>query len=251
MIITHVNVDLDAVLSTVTECLLNKLPIDDETIQFVPANTMDLDIADTWIDLQAEKHDETHAHLYQYKEMLPWEIIHEVDTQDCYGIDPGTLQLVLISLKKLKYSDLAICQYFEPLVKGWIKLAQDRLNAKDSYDRLETVEFKTKSGNSYKFVVEEFYGMKDDGSWYAQEDGCVGKIYLSKYNMGITHFPSVVLDFSKMPTLKGWFQNKFLYCWGSLKAPRDRFPPNFVNLKAFIDWLRNVFVNYPVEGDVK
>jgi hypothetical protein len=36
-----------------------------------------------------------------------------------------------------------------------------------------------------------------------------------------------------------------------LKAPRDRFPPNFVNLQGFIDWLRNVFLNYSIEGDVK
>jgi hypothetical protein len=251
MVTTHVNVDLDAVISTVTECLLNLIPIDEDHVHFLPANTEELDIDETWIDMQKEKHDEHHAHVYQYKDYLPWEIIHEVNAQDCYGFDPGTLQLVLIALKKLKLGDLAICQYFEPIVKGWIKLTKDRLDAKPSYDRLQKVEFKSRSGQSYKFVVEEFYGMKDDGSWYAQEDGCIGKIYLSKYNMGITHFPSNSLDFSKIPPLKGWFQNKFLYCWGSLKAPRDRFPPNFVNLQGFIDWLRNVFLNYSIEGDVK
>lgn len=244
MIYTHQNVDLDAILSVVTECVLKNIPITEDFIKFVPANCMEIPEYATIIDLEIAKHEKEKSHLEQYQDYLPKEIIHEVNIHDGFGYDPGSLQIFLMGLKRSGMSDIQLCQYFEPVVKGWIQIAQQRSRAKEIYESLRKVIIKGED-REYKFLVVEFLRLPEGVTFYAGLDGCVGTIYADKYNLGITRYPTFKEpNYNKLPHLKGWYQDTFLYCWGSRKAPAKSYPSQFINLDHFIEWLQEKFRDY-------
>lgn len=244
MIYTHLNVDLDAVLSLCCESLLHKVPLTAATVQFVPANQMDFPEYSTLIDLQINKHDRDHAYAEKYAEHIPDEISEEVRFQDCFGYDPGTWQIMLVALKKVGKTDLEICNYFLPIVDGLFRIQQDRIRAKPIYDQLPKVEIKGFQ-NTYKFLVIEYERSPKDVTFWAGRDGCYGTIYLENYNMGITRYNiHTEPNFMRLPKLSGWYQEKFIYVRGTRKSPATSFPPQFNNMDGFIAWLKQKFVEY-------
>lgn len=244
MIFTHQNVDLDACLSVVTQCLLDNVDVSLDNITFVPASQREFPTYATLIDLEIAKHDRSKSHLESYKDYLPSEIIQEVNIQDGYGYDPGSLQIVLLGLKKNGITDIEICQWFKPIVKGWMIIENLRKQAKPIYDKLPKVTIKGEK-QDYKFVVCEFHKMPEGGNFFAGQEGCVGTIYTDKYNMGITRYPFLKdPDLSKLPHLRDWYQEKFLYCHGSRKNVATSYPAQFNNVEHFCEWLKEKFRDY-------
>jgi hypothetical protein len=241
IIYTHQNVDLDNTISTVAYCYLNRIPIDAEHIKFVPANILTLPINSIGIDLQISKHDPDSSYCKdEFNGILPSEIIKLVNDQDSTGHTSSELQvLLMVALKKNHLSDLAILQFFEPLVKGWIIIQSERDNALPLYQKCRTEVI-----GKYKFVIAENKALPASISVHAKADGCCGTIYCNGYDMGISRYPDMkVPDLTQLPKLQGWFQHKtgFLFAWGTRKAHADSYPAEFHNLSEFILWLKVEF----------
>jgi hypothetical protein len=257
MIFTHTNPDLDAIFTTLAYCLTHKIPIERESITFIPANQMDFPQDSILIDLEKNKHAVDRCALMEYESLFPEQIIQEINIQDCYHEDLGSLQLILIAFKKSGLQDFDLLTVFEPIVRGLMKLKAGWEKNSVEYDKIPIVDI-----GKYKFYKLEhnafnYHNLTD----YGLTHGITGKVYLDKYDMGVVRFGHGIYDprsntfspnMTKLPPIyepKGgrqWFQhpNGFLISWGTYKSPAIKFPRAFDNLDQFIEWLDKKFKDY-------
>lgn len=257
MIFTHINPDLDAIFTTVAYCLTNNIPITDEFIQLVPANQQDFPNDSILIDLEKNKHSLERCAFMDYEEMVPKVVAMEVNIQDCYHADLGSLQLMLMALKKSGKKEIELFQWFEPIVRGLMRLKSGWDQASESYDKIPIIDI-----GKYKFMkIENNYLNYHNLTEYGIAHNIAGKVYLDGYNMGIVRFGFGVFDprdrtwnpnLYKLPPIKEpnsdrkWFSHPqgFLLSYGTYKSPATTFCRAFDNLDGFIAWLDKKFKDY-------
>ena len=247
MIFTHQNVDLDAVISVCAYCVEHNIALDETNVHFVPANQTIFPPESVLIDLQITKHNHmtSHVHDHWYNK-IPRNVILDIDCQDSLGQSFGNLQMILVGLKysNFKYSDLELCQYFLPIVDGWFKLEERKVEFAETYKTLPKVQL-----GKWWFIIADNLKYSPNLTSLALDDQIVGTIYASKFNMGITRYSGLQEpDLLKLPCPAGWFQHShgFLLCYGSRKSNADRWNPQFPNLQAFIIWLQTKFEVYKI-----
>lgn len=243
MIYTHMNVDLDNIVSTLAYCITQKIPVTDEFIQFVPADQTKFPEGDhaILIDMQKNKHT-ADSHTDQFKEYLPQELIYEINECDATGRDPGNLRLLLNGLRKSGKTDMEIMQWFEPAVHGWFSIQQERIQGWSVYQKIPRV----KIGN-YTFLKIENMNTPTAIAFYAAKEDIRGTVYASGYNMGITRYPQFTApDLNLLPQMNGWFRHPrgFLYCFGSRKSIKTHHNAQFNSLDKFVDWLKGQFIEW-------
>jgi hypothetical protein len=222
-IITHVNVDIDAVIGTCVELINHDLVPNEDTVRFVPADTFSVEENELAVDIRARKHGNAPSYVgWQCADLLPWNVVEEVNQQDFYGGTDSLVSLASIvnALRADGLSDLEIVQAFKN-------------EAVKIFETLEVVQIQ-----GYEFVITNNNNNHFVGK-VAQKAGLTGSIFQSDTGWGITRYPGQNKpDFSGLH-LPGWFAHPagFLFCWGSRKSPKKGPPPQFVDLDEFINWL--------------
>jgi len=259
MIYTHLNPDLDNIFSTITYCLTNIINIDSDNIKFVPANQKEFPQDSILIDLEINKHSATECEFMKYESLFPKYVVDEINIQDCYNVSAGSLQTVLLAFKKSGLREYELLRAFEPIVRGLMKLKVDWDRASQNYESIPIVPIGKYKFFKMEFMEDNFHALAD----YGLRHNIAGKVYISKYDMGIVRFGSgdwdkyekrFNPDFSRLPLIyesKGerqWFQHKsgYLLSWGTYKAPATKFPRAFDNLNDFIGWLNKKFIDYKI-----
>lgn len=235
-IITHVNVDIDAVIGACVELINHDLIPNEGTVGFVPASTASVEENELAVDIQVRKHGNAPSYVgWQCVDLLPWRVVEEVNQQDSYGSTDSLVSLASIinAMRADGMNDLEIVQAFMPIVRGFIKMKSQKEEAKQIFEELERVQI-----GKFEFVITNNNDNHFVGK-VAQREGLTGSIFKSDTGWGITRYPGQDQpDLGKL-YLPGWFAHPagFLFCWGSRKSPKTVPPPQFVDLGEFINWL--------------
>jgi len=247
----HIYVDLDAVLGACVELCRAGLEPDEKTVKFLPASAKLADISPGFlpVDIAAKKHGTGKSYVGNYLVgLLPKEVVNEVDQQDSQGwtLSQVPLSSVIAGLREAGKADLEIIQLFYPIVKGWMKIQQNREKAESEFRSLDKAQI-----GQYRFVITNGTESRQLGYW-AMQSGIAGTIYWSPDGCGITRYPrSNVPDLAKLQ-LPGWYThpNGFLFCWGARKSPAVMPPLQFKIIDEFLAWLdsQDVFHVKPPEG---
>lgn len=235
-IITHVNVDIDAVVGTCVELINHDLVPSENTVGFVPASTASVEENELAVDIQARKHGNAPSYVgWQCADLLPWNVVEEVNQQDFYGGTDSLVSLASIvnALRADGLSDLEIIQAFMPIIRGFMKMVIQKNEAVKILATLEVVQIQ-----GYEFVITSNNNNRFVGK-VAQKAGFTGSIFQSDTGWGITRYPGQNKPDLSGLHLPGWFAHPagFLFCWGSRKSPKTIPPPQFVDLNEFINWL--------------
>lgn len=235
-IITHVNVDADAVIGSCVELIRNDLFPNETTIGFVPASTDVVATNELAVDIQARKHGDAESYVgWKCVDVLPWYVVEEVNQQDVFGSTESLVSIACIinAMRTGGLNDLEIVQHFYPAVKGLMMTKFLKEEAEHIFTELEKVQIQ-----GFEFVITKHNDNHFVGK-VAQREGMTGSIFQSDTGWGITRYPGQNKpDFSKL-NLPGWFAHPagFLFCWGSRKSPKSLPPPQFENLNEFINWI--------------
>lgn len=235
-IITHVNVDIDAVVGACVELIRLNLVPNEDTIGFVPASTDSVGENELAVDIQARKHGDAESYVgWQCADVLPWNVVEEINLQDAFGGVDSLVSLgsIVNAMKTNGMDDLAIVQAFMPIVRGFMKMKSQKDEAPKILEMLETVQIQ-----GFDFLITHNNNNHFVGK-LARKVGLTGSIFQSDTGWGITRYPGLDRpDFSSL-RLPGWFAHPrgFLFCWGSRKSPKTVPPPQFVDLNEFINWV--------------
>jgi hypothetical protein len=245
-IATHVQVDIDAIIGSCVELIRHEMLPTAETIMFVSADTPKVPEDVLAVDIRARKHGNAPSYVgWLCKDILPYQIVEEVNEQDSTGRTSSRVPLCIISaaLQMAGKSDLEIVQHFYPIVKGWIALKKEWDAADSIVASLPKVEI-----GDYKFLISvdvDSRGLSNSGT----RAGLTGTIFWGKDGCGITIYPAPnQLNLAHL-ALDGWYADSrgFLFCYGSRKAPKteaDLPPPQFPTVEAFIEYLKKQEVFY-------
>lgn len=234
---THINVDLDAVFSVIVEAQQNNIPLDEEHLEFVHADVDVVPEGCLAVDIAARKHGDGDSYVGGFlSDLLPEEVVLEVNEHDSRGFcTPRVPLATLISaVKRSGLSDMEIVRLFQPIVEGLMKHKEERKYADAYLATLETVEI-----GGYRFLVQD----KDIPchiSKHASERGVVGTVYWSSNGCGIARFPGEDVPDLSVLSLPNWYTDhrKFLFCYGSHKAPKDPARSGFRDITELINWLQ-------------
>ena len=236
-IVTHVNVDADAVVGMCGELHKRDLFPNETTCRFVPAATKVVGENELAVDIQARKHGDADSYVgWQLVNDLPWYVVTEINQQDKYGSTESLIPIASIinAMKTEGQTDLEIVQHFYPAVVGWMSFKRLETEAEIIFEKLERVNIK-----GYNFILTKNNKNHFVGK-VAQREGITGSIFQSDTGWGITRYagPTRKPDLSKL-NLPGWFAHPagFLFCWGSRKSPKVVPPPQFKNVDEFVNWL--------------
>jgi len=249
MIYTHVNVDLDAAVSVCCSCILHKIDLTEEFVQFVPASQQDFPEGEyaVLLDLEKNKHGPFESEVGRsFGEYLPRSFVAAVDYLDSDGHDSSQLRTIHSAIKKgvrsseRSFNDYAVCRHWYPIVEGLMGL---KIQHAQSVKRLEAIPRVEIGGHTF-LRMEHGYRVHGIGM-IASDQGIVGQVYLTGFNIGITRYPDFRdPDFRLLPKLPGWYcdaRHGHVYAFGTDKSPKKEWNPHFKNLDEFISWLRVQF----------
>jgi len=234
-IITHVNVDADNVASVLACAMANELPL--ENILFVPADYNKRSPDEIPVDIKANKHPDGDAAVCSYKDMYPEEFVKSVVHRDNTGRYTD-FAIFIDALKAMGWNDFDIVKFFHPVMQGLTILKNKEHKAAEKIKKMKRVkigrwEFLINEGRHHPLIRK-----------IGPKLGCTGMIYADGNNIGISRFPGKnEPDLSKL-NLPGWFTHPggFLFCWGSLKAPKERKQEEFKNVEEFIEYVKKKVV---------
>ena len=235
-IITHINVDADAVIGSCVELIRNDLFPNEDTIRFVPASTDVVAENELAVDIRARKHGDAESYVgWQCVDVLPWYVVEEVNQQDALGSTESLVSIACMinAMRTAGLNDLEIVQHFYPVAKGLMMSESLKEEAEKIFVELEKVQIQ-----GFEFVITNDNDNHFVGK-VAQREGITGSIFQSDTGWGITRYPGQYRpDLGKL-YLPGWFAHPagFLFCWGSRKSPKKCPPPQFENLNEFINWV--------------
>lgn len=239
VVVTHYNVDLDAVIGTCVELIQRGL--NSRNVRFATAATKTVEDWEVAVDIQARKHGKSASFVGAYcRDVLPQNLVKEVNIQDSGGEVPSLVPLttVINALKAAGKSDRKIISAFLPIVKGMMVRHEQAGTAEKYFRQSEKIVI-----GDYKFLLMD---MNEKFNPFvkgiAMKNGICGAIYRSKSGWGITRYPGFKKPDLRKLTLKGWFTHPtgFLFCWGSRKAAKKEDPPQFESFECFIEWLRSM-----------
>lgn len=239
VVVTHYNVDLDAVVGTCVELIKRGLYA--SNVSFVSSAMESVEDWQVAVDIRARKHGNAASFVGAYcKDVLPKNLVKEVNIQDSGGEVPSLVSLTMIinALKSDGRSDRKIIKSFLPIIRGMMLKHEQGKVAEGYFRRSEKIVM-----GDHKFLLMDMNeGYNPYVKGIAMRNGICGAIYRSKSGWGITRYPGFKRpDLSKL-YLKGWFTHSagFLFCWGSRKAAKKEDPPQFESFECFIEWLRSM-----------
>lgn len=239
VVVTHYNVDLDAVIGTCVELIKRGLYA--SNVAFVSSATVQVEDWQVAVDIRARKHGNAASFVGAYcSDVLPKNLVKEVNIQDSGGEVPSLISLTMVigALKAAGRSDRKIVRFFLPIVRGMMIIHEREKSADTLFRRSEKIVM-----GDYKFLLMD---MSEKFNPFvkriAMRNGICGAIYRSKSGWGITRYPGFKRPNLRKLSLDGWFTHPsgFLFCWGSRKAIKKEDPPQFESFECFIEWLRSM-----------
>jgi hypothetical protein len=246
-VMTHVNVDLDAIFSVCCYILTQTSDKAEQermigTIQFVSAGSPSDPLA-VQIDMGQNKHRSGCFLVSNFQGMLPVEVEQEIDVWDTTAKSQSVLplQMLLMGLKEDRFPDVDLIVYFLPMVRGLVRYEQNRKQAKIDFQKQRVLTI-----NKHKFLILQNKDVSPALQEYANaSEGVCGNIFWkdldsNNIQIGISRYPYHETDFNLSHLqLDGWFTHPdgFLFSWGSRKSPKKSLPPQFQDLSQFLLFL--------------
>ncbi|HLE18149.1 MAG TPA: hypothetical protein VI728_07680 [Syntrophales bacterium] len=232
-IVTHVNVDLDAV-ACAWACGATEIILIPAGAKEIPPEHKDALVLDHPLGLKGDKNT---CALWAYRNQLPQDymakiansLVEEVQEQDTIGMVKHprfSLAHILAALRREGMDDQEIISHFRPILEGINLLDQDKKTAVGIINNARTIT--TTTGHKFLVLAQEVGPMV---GVVANEMEYAGAIYQNGFSLGVTRYPGHdspdLKKLRKQLPGKEWFCHEagFLFCYGSRKSPATKLAP--------------------------